>query len=62
MHGDLLGHADGGETARAHYVQYKRGSIPLERHPGELEVDLLERVTGHREVTPGMTPATRESS
>jgi len=43
--GDLLGHADAGATASKHYARDRRGAVPLELRPGELAVDLLERIT-----------------
>jgi len=46
--GDLLGHADAGATASKHYARYRRGAVPMELRPGELPVDLLERITAEQ--------------
>jgi len=54
--GDLLGHADAGATASKHYARYRRGAVPLELRPGELAVDLLERITVDA-IHPTVTPA-----
>ena len=55
--GDLLGHADAGITAAKHYGRFVRGYDPIQREPGELAVDPIERaLAAPAEVTPVVTP------